>query len=314
MPDAQRLPGMTRFATIDIGTNSVKLLIAERDGAGRFLPLLDTMRTTRLGEGFHARRLSEVAMRRTLDTLREYAMQCQQWGVEQIAAVGTASLRQADNQAEFLRRARNLGIDVEVIAGEEEARLSFLAVSRDPRWRQAGSLLVIDIGGGSTEVIVGSGAQGKILLRESLPIGAVRLTEATLLSDPPSVQHMASANRMVATALDGFEMRLSECVAVGVGGTLATMGAVHLQVPTLDPERIHGTRLTLADVEAQVTRYAALTIEERKQIVGLEPSRADIILGGAIILCHILCKTHLDAVAVSCRGLRWGVLYDRFGG
>jgi exopolyphosphatase/guanosine-5'-triphosphate,3'-diphosphate pyrophosphatase len=203
---------------------------------------------------------------------------------------------------------------VEVITGEEEARLSFLAVSRDPRWREAGSLLVIDIGGGSTEVIVGNGAQGKILLRESLPIGAVRLTEATLLSDPPAVQHMASANRMAATALDGFEMRLNGCVAVGVGGTLSTMGAVHLHIPTLDLERIHGTRLMLTDVEEQVARYAALTIEERKQIVGLEPSRADIILGGAIILCHILCKTHLDAVAVSCRGLRWGVLYDRFGG
>jgi len=302
-----------RLAAIDIGTNTVKLTLVEQDGEGRFVPLIDTSRTTRLGEGMRGRLLRETAMRRTLEALRDYLSFCQEYRVERIAAVGTAALREAMNRDEFLARAQELGVEVEVISGEEEARLSFLAVRRDPYWRRAERLLVVDIGGGSTEIIV-SDSQGQAVgERVSLPLGGVRLTEMALHSDPPSIQQMATANRAAEAALQGLRLPAANYTAVGVGGTFVNMAAVHLRQAEHDPERLHGTVLALADVENQVSLYAAHTIEERKQIVGLDPARADIILGGAIILCQILCRIGLEAIAVSCHGLRWGVLYDRFG-
>lgn len=302
-----------RFASIDIGTNTVKLTLVERDGEGRFVPLVDTSRTTRLGEGLLANRLRETAIRRTLDTLREYLTLCQAHGVERIAAVGTAALRNAANRDEFLKRARELGAEVEVISGEEEARLSFLAVRRDPHWRNAERLLVVDIGGGSTEIIVSDSRGRGVGERVSLPLGAVRLTEMALHSDPPTIRQMETANRAAQAALQDLHLPATNYAAVGVGGTFVNMAAVHLRLAEHDPERLHGTLLTLADVEAQVALYAERTVEERKRIVGLDPSRADIILGGAIVLCQALCTMRLEAIAVSCRGLRWGVLYDRFG-
>lgn len=302
-----------RLASIDIGTNTVKLTLVERDDAGRFAPLVDISCTTRLGEGLLANHLRETAIRRTLDALREYLEICRAHGAAQIAAVGTAALRSAANRDEFLARARELGVEVEVISGEEEARLSFLAVRRDPRWRSAERLLVVDIGGGSTEVIISDSRGLGMGERVSLPLGAVRLTEMALHSDPPSIRQMETANRAAEAALQDLNLPAANYAAVGVGGTFVNMAAVHLRLAEHDPERLHGTLLMLADVEAQVALYAERTVEERKRIVGLEPSRADIILAGAIILCQALCKMRLEAIAVSCRGLRWGLLYDRFG-
>src|SRR5579872_211377 len=181
-----------RFASIDVGSNTVKLLIVEADGEGGFRPLLETVRTARLGEGMHARRLREVAIRRTLEALEEFASLCREYGVVQIAAVGTSALRDAANQEEFIKRARRVGVEVAAIPGEEEARLSFTAVRRDAFWRHAERLLVVDIGGGSTEIILGD----RMGMRQhsSLLLGAVRLTEAVLHSDPPTIQQISEAN------------------------------------------------------------------------------------------------------------------------
>lgn len=303
---------MPRYATLDVGSNTVKLLIAERDGDGRFVPVIDTSRQTRLGEGIHLRRLREVAIRRTLDVFQEFAALCREHKVEHIAAVGTSALRDAVNKDELIDRARELGIDLEAIPGEEEARLSFSAVQRDPLWRHAERLLVIDIGGGSTEIILGDlmGVQSRV----SLQMGAVRLTEAALPSDPPTVQQMVEANHIAEKALQNLMPPGPGSLLVGVGGTLTNMGRVALQLPVGQQDaRLHGVCMSLETVEAQVEGYAARTVAERREIVGLDPARADIILGGAIILCQVLFKSALDSVTVSTRGLRWGLLYDRFG-
>lgn len=302
-----------RFASIDVGSNTVKLTLVERDLDGAFTPLLDMSHTTRLGEGIHARRLREAAIRRTLDVLRDYVQICREYGAQAIAAVGTSALRDAVNREDFLIRAREVGVEVEVISGEEEARLSYLAVRCDPRWRVAERLLVTDIGGGSTEIVMGNRLQASPTHRVSLALGGVRLTEAALHSDPPTVQQIAEAVRLAQAALQGINIPSVKYTAVGVGGTFVNLAAVHLSLAEHDPQRLHGTVLTVADVEAQVALFAARTVEERKKIVGLDPARADIILGGAIILSQMLAWSELESIAVSCHGLRWGVLYDKFG-
>jgi len=307
------MPPPERFASIDVGSNTVKLTLVERDSDGGFAPLADMSRTTRLGEGIHARRLREAAIRRTLDVLRDYVQTCREYGAQAIAAVGTSALRDAINRGDFLARARQVGVEVEVISGEEEARLSYLAVRCDPRWRAAERLLVVDIGGVSTEIVMGNRQEAFPSRWVSLALGGVRLTELALRSDPPTAPQIAEAVRLAQAALQGINIPSAHYTMVGVGGTFLNLAAIRLGLAKHDPERLHGTVLAVAEVEAQVALFAARTVEERKQIVGLDPARADIILGGAIILSQILAWSGQESIAVSCRGLRWGILYDKFG-
>jgi exopolyphosphatase/guanosine-5'-triphosphate,3'-diphosphate pyrophosphatase len=231
-----------------------------------------------------------------------------------MSAVGTAALRDADNREEFLRRAHErCGLDIAVIPGEEEARLSFLAVRRDPRWRDVQRLLVIDIGGGSTEIIQGEGNSDRIAGRVSINLGAVRLTESLLKSDPPTVTQLTAAHR---AAGDAFQQVVIDrdgapFAAVGVGGTLTNLAGMDLGSAG-DPNALHGHRLTVDHLEQQIERLARATVIQRKEIPGLDPGRADIILGGAILLSQALAWIGAGEVAVSARGLRWGLLYDRF--
>lgn len=302
-----------RVAAIDIGSNTVKLIIADRGEDGGFTPVFETAETTRLGEGIHARRLREAAIRRTLDALRGFAATCRGKGVERLAAVGTSALRDAVNQQEFVERARGVGVEVEPISGEEEARLSFQAVRRDPRWATAPAVMVVDIGGGSTEIIWDGGGPSEPPRWMSLPLGGVRLTEAALRSDPPTIQQMAEANAIAEQTLEVFRPDAPNLNAVGVGGTVVNLAAVRHGVVDRSPERLHGSMLTSDDIEAQIGLFGGMTVAERQTVPGLDPARADIILGGAIILSQTLAAAGLDAVHVSSRGLRWGVLYDRFG-
>lgn len=309
-PDAAAL-----YSSIDVGTNSVKMVIADlADGGAR--RLYDNSVTTRLGEGMQAQagRLREVPMRRTLDALAGFVGIACERGVRGIAAVGTAALREAENRDEFLRRAQErCGLTIEVISGEEEARLSYLAVRRDPHWRAFPRLLVIDIGGGSTEIIEGEPNGDAIASRRSVNLGAVRLTERYLKSDPPTVTQLAAANQIAAEAFGSVALSASpgETQVVGVGGTMTNLAAIDQQGRT-DPESLHGHTLRADALEDLIALFAARTVAARKQIPGLDPARADIILGGAILLSQALAHIGSAALDVSTRGLRWGVLYDRF--
>ena len=299
------------YAAIDVGSNTVKMLIARRQLDGSFEKVFGISRPVRLGEGIHAFRLREIAIRRTIEAMEEFAIVCRDYDVAGVAAVGTSALRDAVNQDEFITRTREVGVEVEAISGDEEARLSFLAVSRDPLWRDSSSLLAIDIGGGSTEVIRGS-ADGGVRFRQSIRLGAVRLSEAALRSNPPTVEQLTEANRIAEESVGNLGLDREER-SVGVGGTITTMAAVatgNLNDPLLD---LHGYRLEMDEVERQVEWYASRTTDQRLQAMGLELPRADIILGGAIILNQVMQSLGLDFVEVSSRGLRWGLLYDRFG-
>lgn len=304
-----------RFASIDVGTNTIKLLVADLSDNGA-TPVFETSVTTRLGEGMqaHGMRLREVPIRRALDALTDYAKKARELDVRQIAAVGTAALRDAENRDDFLRRVEEgTGIRVEVIPGEEEARLSYLAVRRDARWRDCPRLIVIDIGGGSTEIIQGETGTDRIAARTSVNLGAVKLTESLLRSDPPTITQLASAQQTAAERFASVEILSSSAKPqiIGVGGTLTNLGAMDLG-GSIEPETLHGHVLSLQSLEAQIARLASCAVEERKQIPGLDPARADIILGGAILLSQALERLGSPSVDVSTRGLRWGVLYDRF--
>lgn len=303
------------YGSIDVGTNSVKLTVADMNDPSA-PPVFDQSVTTRLGEGMQAQgnRLREAPMRRTLDTIADYVEMARAHRVMDVAAVGTAALRDAVNRDEFLDRVQErCGLRIAVISGEEEARLSFLAVRFDPHWRAKPRLVVIDIGGGSTELIQGDPEGTGVAGRTSINLGAVRVTENFLRSDPPTVAQLAAANEAVAEEFAKVPLisHKGDVHIIGVGGTLTNLGGIQLGGPAAG-ESLHGYVLGADRLENTIERLASCTTEERKTIPGLDPARADIILGGAIMLSQALAYLGSATVDVSTRGLRWGVLYDRF--
>lgn len=308
------LPG--RYACIDCGTNSVKVIVADLAN-GSASPVLGLSETTRIGEGMQANNmvLQDEPMRRTLDAITRFAAAAKEQGALETVLIGTAALRDAHISADFVRRVHEAcGLALEIISGEEEARLSFLAVRRDPHWRDYPQLLVIDIGGGSTELIQGEAGADRVQARTSVNLGAVKLTESFLKSDPVTPEQLAAARHAAATAFGAVPLKSGLERAyhvVGVGGTLTNLGSMRLGAE-VEPELVHGMPLRVPDVEAICTLLAERSVEERRQLPGLDPRRADIILAGAILLLQSLRHIASDQVDICTRGLRWGVLYDRF--
>lgn len=315
------------YAGIDVGTNSVKMVIGDL-AKGRANRIYDKTIITRLGEGMQALggRLREDAMLRSLDALAELAEAARVHKTIATAAVGTAALRDASNREDFLRRAQErCGLRIEVIPGEEEARLSYLAGRRDPQWRDVTHLRVIDIGGGSTEIIEGIPYSDSVGSRISVNYGAVKLTETFLKSDPPTIAQLEEAASAVQAAFERIDRQAlvssdsqgeafggqGEFVLVGVGGTVTNLGAMDQGGRSAIALR-HGHLLTAERLGTLIDLLATSTIAQRRMIPGLDPRRADIILGGAILLSQALARLNAPAVAISTRGLRWGLLYDRF--
>jgi exopolyphosphatase/guanosine-5'-triphosphate,3'-diphosphate pyrophosphatase len=304
---------MPNYAVIDIGTNAIKFHIAQKCHDGKWKTILDKAEVTRLGEGLNRTgKISPEAMERNISVIGEMFEIARQKDVDQIFAIGTMALRTATNANDFIDHIKiKFGISVEIISGDEEARLSFLAVqsSLDIRY---GNFLIFDIGGGSTEFI--SGNDGKIQQKISLTIGVVRLTEDILISDPVKQQECDAANKIVQNTFSAIAMANPVDRLIGVGATLTTLGAMKLKMENYDPEIIHGAELSFSDVEGLLSLLQSKTIAERKKIVGLEPRRADVILAGAMIVSNIMNKINAAEVIISDRGVRHGFLIDRFGG
>ncbi len=301
-------------AAFDIGTNSVKLLVADLSGGVSVLH--EETVVTRLGAGMLANnpRLWESPMHRTIEAVSAMAKTARDYGVDnRISTVGTAALREAANADEFKSRLwEACGLNVKVISGQEEARLSFMAVRLDPRWRHRVGLRVIDIGGGSTEIITGLTDRDQEPHRTSIPIGAVKLTERYMNADPPAVKELAAATAAVEGAFAGIELPAGKDYGlVGVGGTVTNLAAVSMG-RFCTPDELHGLSLSHEQIEAELSKLVACTLEERKNVPGLDPRRADIIIAGAILLNYALGSVGCSTLEVSTRGLRWGVLYDSF--
>jgi exopolyphosphatase / guanosine-5'-triphosphate,3'-diphosphate pyrophosphatase len=302
-----------RFAFIDIGTNTILCLIAELKTDASFDVLDDLAEITRLGQNVHQTgRISPEGEERSLKVLQRYLERCKHLNVEQIIAVGTSALRDARNSAEVRARFKEqLGLDVRVISGDEEAAYSFLAVQQGlPLNRR--ELLVVDVGGGSTEFIRGNAAG--VVEAISINVGSVRLTEQFLHSDPVQT---GECEKMVVTIEkelrqlpDQWLKDSSILTLVGIAGTFTTLSAVEKKLVCYTHGEVHGSRLTLTEVRRQVALFQGKTIAERKAIPGLEPKRADVILAGASLIERIMTLFHSERVIVSDQGVRYGLLHE----
>ncbi|MCH9683651.1 MAG: Ppx/GppA family phosphatase [Deltaproteobacteria bacterium] len=291
-------------AVIDIGTNSVLLLLARRGPDGRVHVHSDRSRVSRLGQGVASSGLLDPqAVERTLTVLAEYRAiaEAQRASLE---AVATEGLRMARNPEAFLEPAAEiLGRPVRLISGDEEATLSFRSVAEDRD--DDGPLRVVDIGGGSTELAVGHGTA--MLDRRSHPVGSVRLTERCIHTDPPGPTEIeAVATAVRATLAD--QPLPPHPVLHGLAGTVTTVAALLLELPTYDRERVDGTRASLAQVEALRDRLAGQTLAERGQSPMLPAGRADVIVAGATILLEVLRHCGAQTLVIRDRGLRYALI------
>ena len=298
---------MSRHAVIDIGTNSLKIQVAEREG-GQLTVLLDQIEVTGLGRGLEETGLlAEEAMARSVRAATELTARARELGADEILAVGTMALRRAGNAADFIERVRReCGLAIEVISGDEEARLAHLAVlSGLPTI--AGRLCIFDTGGGSTEFIFSE--DDRVLRRFSVELGSRLSTDALLRSDPVTPSELAALARRRSDGLVELDPPVDELV--GIGGTVTTLAAVMLKLEDYDADRVHGCRLGRGEVERQIELYRGLPVAERRRIVGLLPARADVILAGAAIVRAVMAGLGAQALTVSDRGLRYGLLQDR---
>jgi len=298
-----------RVASIDIGTNTILLLIAQVEG-GRIHPLQEIETVARLGEGLQKNGiLLQEAMGRAIRTLAQYLKRSQEMGVQEIFAAGTSALREAKNSQDFLKLAEGkLGLSIEVISGEEEAQLSFLAVAKDLQEREK-PILVVDIGGGSTEFILGKGDQ--IDQWVSLPIGSVRFTEEFLRSDPVQEEEWRKMERKIRELLVNVPHPQETASMVAVGGTATTLASVEQGLEDFVAGKIHRFVLGREALKNQLLLYRSKTIKERKKIPGLPPARADVILAGGAILYLAMQELQCPAVLISCHGVRYGLLYKK---
>jgi exopolyphosphatase / guanosine-5'-triphosphate,3'-diphosphate pyrophosphatase len=304
-----------RVGVVDIGTNSTRLLIADAaDGAVAEVERRSTV--TRLGHGVDATgALGEEPRARVFATLEAYVEAIEACGCEARPAVMTSAVRDATNGAEFAAGVRDrFGLDARTLSGDEEARLTFLGATaaRDPS--DPTELLVVDIGGGSTELVVGAGRT--VGFHASTQAGVVRHSERHLHTEPPSAGERralaADVGALVREAVPAH-VRSRVAAAVAVAGTATSCAAIDLELDPYDPCRVEGHPLALGVLEAMLERLAAMTLAERREVTGLEPARAPTIVAGVIILVEVMRAFGLDRVAASEHDILWGVALEAAG-
>lgn len=301
-----------RVASIDIGTNSVLLLVADVLADGSLAAIEEVATITRLGEGVdRTRALLPAAITRTVACLDAYAQRILHHRADRVGIVGTSAMRDADG-ADVLRAQiwHRFRVEPRILSGEEEARLTF-AGALSGLARSTVDAVVFDIGGGSTEVVRGrANSAGAVLgldLAQSFDVGAVRLTERHLRADPPSDEELAALLADARTELEPLRALAPVEEPVGIAGTVTTLASIALGLPRYDAARVHGHWLTVDDVRALRRRLQALPLAERRAVVGLEPNRADVIVAGALLLETVLELLGAPGLRVSDRGVRWGL-------
>jgi exopolyphosphatase/guanosine-5'-triphosphate,3'-diphosphate pyrophosphatase len=287
-----------RVAAIDLGTNTTRLLVADVvDGAVE--EVVRRTAITRLGEGVdERRRLLPLPITRVRNVLTEYRREAERLGAERALLVATSAVRDADNGEAFLGEIEwSYGFSTRLLDGDGEAALTLRGI-RTGRPVDA-ETLVVDIGGGSTELVAGE-------VRASVDVGAVRLTERFLRSDPPPSDELAECAAYVRSQLP----ELHAARAVGVAGTITTLAALDLELTTYDRERVDGHHLSRRGAARQLERLAAMRLAERRAVPALEPERAPVIVGGAVILVEVLDRYRLDAVVASERDILDGTALE----
>lgn len=311
------------YAAIDIGSNTILLLIAKVGPSGEIIPILEKAEITRLGERLDTpegslRTLQPEAIDRTLKVLLQYTDLCHRNGVKQIACVATEAMRRGNNAGTLIQQAQEqCGFKIEVITGKKEAELAYISAMIDFQEKHP-NLVVVDIGGGSTEVIWQTGQDGDIakLQAVSLKMGAVRLTERFFAHDPIREQEYNSLVWMIENRLEQDLSSLPfphpPLTLIGMAGTVTTLASIHQKLKIYDSQRMHASVLPRKALEQILAQLASKTLEERKRIVGMEPKRADVLLAGGVLLNCILKKFGVEELIVSDHGIRYGLFYQRF--
>ena len=305
-----------RVAVVDVGTNSTRLLIAEVDDDGHLEELERRTRVTRLGDGVDSSgRLADAAVARVFAALEEYSGLIERYGVQERPAVLTSAVRDAANGAEFTAEvSRRYGLDAKTIAGSEEAQLTFLGALSGRDDDDGAPTLVIDVGGGSTELIVGSSREVRDFF--SLQVGAVRQSERHLRHDPPTPAELAALSGEVASLIAhevSEPVRRGVARAIAVAGTATSCAAIDQALELYDPARVHGYRLELATLKLLFARLASLDLEQRRRVRGLHPDRAVTIVAGVSILIRVLEAFELDGFEASEHDILRGVALRRAG-
>lgn len=296
-------------ATIDIGTNTVLLLVATRDERGQLVALQEEAEITRLGQGVDkTKKLSPEAVERTSKALRRYAEIARKHGCIGpgfVDVVGTSAMRDAGG-SETIRDLvlREFGVPARVISGDEEARLTFRG-ALSGLTVEAGPVAVYDIGGGSTEIVLGEGE--KIAFATSVDMGSVRLTERALPSDPPSPAELLAAEEAAHKAFAAVPALATAHAPVGIAGTMTTLAAIAMKMESYDGARVHGSTLGLQKLRDITRELAAMPLEQRRKVTGLEPKRADVIVAGGLVAIAVLEKLGKTEARISDRGVRWGL-------
>jgi exopolyphosphatase / guanosine-5'-triphosphate,3'-diphosphate pyrophosphatase len=300
-----------RFAVIDVGTNSVKLHVGERRAGGAWRTVVDRAEVTRLGEGLgETGELQPEPIRRTADAVVGMVGEARRLGAAEVAAVATAGMRLAGNADELVEAVRErCGVGIEVIPGEEEARLAYVAATSELAVGK-GTLAVFDTGGGSSQFTFGR--PGHVEEQFSVDVGAAAYTERFGLDGVVSDEQLAAALREVSAGLARLDGRSQPAALVGLGGALTNIAAVKHRLATYDSEIVQGTVLDRRELDRQIELYRTRTADQRREIVGLQPRRAEVILAGACIVRTVLEKLQRDELTVSDRGLRHGLLVERF--
>jgi exopolyphosphatase/guanosine-5'-triphosphate,3'-diphosphate pyrophosphatase len=301
-----------RYAVIDVGTNSIKFHVGECDREGRWRTVFDRAELTRLGEGIAPQgMITEAAVERTADAIASMVKEAKQHGVRAIAAVGTAGLRIARNGKLVVAAIeKRTGVRIEVISGEEESRLAYLA-TKAGLGLNSGSLVVFDTGGGSSQFTFGHNSS--VDEQFSVEVGAVGYTERYGLDRAVSSDELQQAMLAISADLSRLDGRPVPDALVAMGGAVTNITAVKHGLATYDPSVVQGTVLDRAEIDRQIELYRSQDAEARRAIVGLQPKRAEVILAGACIVRTIMQKLGKDSLTVSDRGLRHGVLAERFG-
>lgn len=307
-----------RRAVIDIGTNSIKLLVGEvSDGIVR--PIDERSEQTRLGAGFYETHvLQPVTISRTASAVGRFVAQAREYDASAIRVVATSAARDAKNPGELVEAVRRVsGLRVEIISGEQEAEWVYRGVTSDERFHGR-PLLILDVGGGSTEFILGD--QERHRFRQSFPLGSVRLLEKLRPRDPPSIQDVADCRDWLQKFLKhqigpAMESTLTDAarrqvLLVGTGGTTTILARIEKKLTHFTREEIDGTCLTHARVLEFMVHLWSLPLAERRKVPGLPGNRADVIIMGVAIYEAVMQHFHIDALHISTRGLRFGALLD----
>jgi len=296
-----------KVAAIDIGANSILGLIAEIHPPHQIFPLFDQTITTRLGEFATGNELTPAAIERSLQVLRHLMQRISVAEVEQTVIVATSVLREARNQEIFTARVKSeIGLPVEILSEQAEAEFSYRGALSN-KTHLSGKTLVFDIGGGSTELVLG--AQNEVLVSGSLPVGALKLTRQFFRTDPPNATELSQLKQFLQATIRTLPAQLKSFgQIVGVGGTVTALAAMHLAAEKYVPEKIDGLRLEISTLEQLLNKLIGVPPEKRKKLVGLEPERADIIIGGTVLLVELLNWLGANQIIVSDRCLRYGAI------